>query len=173
MNVPLLPSDAVFASPFYPQMQQFSTVWSSSVQCSVLDPKCTPLNVKHCSATCFLLFPYLGGMKETLTPHKQKGFFLSVRKVRVRECNRMNPTFITENDNDKTTVQLADTMPLEPILRINSVKSTLTFKDSIFLLDDYGGKIPSFILWQQKTIKVTIFCFSSILSSFYISYGQR
>ena len=83
----------------------------------------------------------------------------------------MNPTFITENDNDKTTVQLADTMPLEPILRINSVKSTLTFKDSIFLFDDYGGKIPSFILWQQKTIKVTIFCFSSILSSFYISYG--
>lgn len=53
----------------------------------------------------------------------------------------MNPTFITENDNDKTTVQLADTMPLEPILRINSVKSTLTFKDSIFLLDDYGGKM--------------------------------
>ena len=44
----------------------------------------------------------------------------------------MNPTFITENDNDKTTVQLADTMPLEPILRINSVKSMLTFKDSIF-----------------------------------------
>ena len=67
--MPLLPSDAVLAFPSYPQMQQFSTVSCSSVQCSVLDPKCTPLNVEHCSSTCFLLFPYLGGMKESLAPH--------------------------------------------------------------------------------------------------------
>ena len=69
------------------------------------------------------------------------------------------------------TIQLADTVPLEPILRMNSVKSMLTFKDSIFLFDDYAGKIPPLILWQQKTVKVTVFCFATTLSSFYISYG--
>lgn len=74
MNVPVLPSRAPAAFPSFPQMQQFSTVWSSSVQCSVLGTECTPLNVKHCSATDFFLFPYLGGMKEPLTPHKQKRF---------------------------------------------------------------------------------------------------
>lgn len=67
------------------------------------------------------------------------------------------------------TMQLADTLPLEPSLRINSVKSMLTFKDSVFLFDDCGGKIPSLIWWQQKTRKVTVFCFATVLSPFYIS----
>lgn len=100
MNVPLLPSDAL-AFPSYPQMQQFSTVWCSSVQCSwTLSAHRWMWNIVLQLA--FFFFHILEVWKNP-EHHINRKVFLSLRKERVRKCNQMNPTFITENDSDRTT----------------------------------------------------------------------
>lgn len=100
MNVPLFPSDAL-AFPSYPQMPQFSTVWCSSVQCSwTLSTYRWMWNIVLQLA--FFSFHILEIWKNP-EHHTNRKVFLSVRKERVRVCNQMNPTFITENDSDKTT----------------------------------------------------------------------